>query len=57
MKTQDLPQDLLAELSRIGIDPDSVVVDYGIITDAYGPEDSVEEWHNQIGKPPELEDQ
>jgi len=26
--------------------------DDGIITDAYGPRESVEEWHNAIGKPP-----
>ena len=29
--------------------------DYGIITDAYGAEDTEEEWNSIIGKPPEFE--
>ena len=52
-KSQESPRRKLGKSLQHGIEP-NIAIDYGIITDAYGPEETVEIWHNEIGKPPTL---
>lgn len=51
---QDPLQRKSAEFSEHGTPP-NIDVDYGITTDAYGPEESEQIWDAEIGQPPPVE--
>ena len=57
-EVDDLPEDVESEeLFMSDIEKDfPFEPDYGIITDAFGPQDTEEEWGAAIGKPPPLEE-
>ena len=51
---QERSQRKSVEFSEHGMPPD-IDIDYGITTDAYGPEESEDIWHAEIGHAPPVE--